>query len=129
VTRVATGAEVRYRPSMPPRFERHLFICTNRRAPGHPRGSCAERGAEALRDAMKGELSSCLAAAASSGAAVDKGRFRVNGAGCLDQCEAGPAVVVYPDQTWYSVSTEEEAREVVRTHLVGGQPVDRLRMK
>ena len=57
-----------------------------------------------------------------------KGKVRVNRAGCLDHCEHGPVVVVYPEAVWYHVPTAEDADEIVNSHLVGGKPVDRLKI-
>ena len=102
-----------------PHFERHVFVCTNRREPGNPKGCCAEKGADEIREFFKKELY----------ARGMKGRVRANAAGCLDQCAKGPTVVVYPEQVWYTVPTVADAREIVEAHLIGGQPVERLRMK
>lgn len=88
-------------------FEFHVFVCTNRRPDGHVRGSCAARGSEALRDYMKVRAKE-----------LGLGRVRVNTAGCLDRCELGPCVVVYPDGIWYRVSTREDVDQVLSEHLV-----------
>ena len=96
--------------------ERHIFVCTNQRPPGHRRGCCADKGGEALRDRSKQEL-----AARGLGA-----RMRANAAGCLDQCATGCTVVVYPDQVWYGHVTVDDVAEIVERHLIGGQPVERL---
>lgn len=104
---------------MTPSFKFHVFVCTNRREPGNPKGCCASKNAEEIRDAMKME-------------AFKRGlkrEVRVNNAGCLDACAEGPSVVVYPEGTWYTVPTVEDAKEIVEKHLVGGQVVERLRMK
>ena len=103
---------------MPPPYERHLFICTNRRPDGSPRGCCATKGGEELRLAFKKELD-----------AQDVKGVRANGAGCLDACEEGAAVVVYPDNVWYGRVTKDDVREIVANHIVNGQPVERLRMR
>jgi len=58
-----------------------------------------------------------------------RGRIRVNSAGCLDQCSHGVAVVVYPEAVWYRGVTLDDVEEIVRTHLSGGTPVERLRME
>lgn len=93
-----------------PAFTHHLFVCGNRRDPGHPRGSCDPDGGEALRSAFKKELKQ-----AGFGSLV-----RANGAGCLDQCEHGPAVVIYPQGIWYGrVTVEDVPRIVSRTILAG----------
>lgn len=101
---------------MPP-FERHVFVCVNRRADDHHRGSCAARGAEELRARLK-------KAAKDAGLT---GRVRVNLSGCLDACEHGASVVVYPECVWYRGVTVDDVDEIVREHLVEGRPVDRLR--
>ncbi len=100
-------------------FEKHVFVCENRRPAGHPRGCCAEKGSEALREVFKEELKRRGLG----------GRMRANSAGCLDQCELGISCVVYPDGIWYSLKTADDVREIVEEHLVGGRPVVRLFMK
>lgn len=102
-----------------PHFDRHVFVCTNRRDPGNPKGSCAEKGSEAVRDEFKRQLHELGV----------KGKIRANAAGCLDQCPRGVAVVVYPEQVWYGGVTVGDVDEIVKSHLLGGVPVERLRMK
>jgi (2Fe-2S) ferredoxin len=53
--------------------------------------------------------------------------IRANKAGCLDQCEHGVTVVVYPEQVWYGFVTVADVPEIVEQHLVGGQPVTVIR--
>ncbi len=104
---------------MPPPYERHVFICTNRRPDDAPKGSCAAKGSEAVRDAFKKEL-----AARGLHHAI-----RANAAGCMDACAHGVSVVVYPEATWYAHVTVDDVAEIVREHLVGGRPVERLVMR
>ena len=52
-----------------------------------------------------------------------------NGAGCLDACERGMAVCVYPDNVWYGPVSKDDVKEIVSTHIKGGQVVERLVMK
>ena len=99
-------------------FERHIFVCTNQRPAGTPRGSCDPEGKRALQSLFK-------AALARRGL---KGRVRANAAGCLDQCEHGPTVVVYPEGVWYGFVTPTDVEEIVESHVVHGQPVERLRL-
>ena len=102
---------------MPP-FERHIFICCNQRPLDHPRGSCDPDADDGLQKAFKKAL-------------ADRGlnrRVRANRSGCLDQCEHGPTVVVYPDAVWYGFVQESDIDEIIDTHIVGGSPVARLRL-
>jgi (2Fe-2S) ferredoxin len=57
-----------------------------------------------------------------------RGRVRVNNAGCLDRCEEGPVVVIYPEGTWYTYVDREDIDEIIEQHLVHGRTVDRLKI-
>lgn len=108
-----------YQPgAMPPPYERQVFVCTNRRPDGSPRGCCASKGGDELRLALKKELD-----------AQEVKGVRANGAGCLDACERGMAMVVYPEGVWYGPVTKDDLQEIVSSHLKGGVVVERLRMK
>ena len=93
----------------PPHFEAHLFVCTNRRLDGHERGSCAARGAERLRDYMKARAKE-----------LGIPGIRVNSAGCLDRCELGPCLVIYPEGVWYRIGSTADVDAVLEAHLVDG---------
>ena len=54
------------------------------------------------------------------------GQVRVNQAGCLDRCQEGPVIVVYPDETWYTYVDKADIDEIIDEHLVGGRVVERL---
>jgi (2Fe-2S) ferredoxin len=98
------------------KFTRHLFVCTNQRpAGGQP--SCGERGAAALLSALQAGLAAHPEACATAA---------VTPAGCLGPCFEGPTLVVYPEGTWYVGVTLADVDEIVREHLVGGRPVERL---
>ncbi len=106
----------REKPTDPkPYYEAHVFSCTNRRPAGHPRGCCAEKGAEELRDHMK-----------SAAKKLGLKNVRINTAGCLDRCELGPTLVIYPEGVWYTCPTKADIDEILQTHLVKGGRVDRL---
>jgi (2Fe-2S) ferredoxin len=98
------------------KFLRHLFVCTNVREPGDPRGCCTARGSAAVLEALKEKAH----------AAGLKRIVRVNKAGCLDQCARGVTVVVYPEAVWYGGVTLADVDEIVERHLVRGEPVRRL---
>jgi (2Fe-2S) ferredoxin len=99
-----------------PAFTHHLFICGNTRDPGHARGCCDPQGQQSLKDAFKRELAR----------AGFKATVRANHAGCLDQCEHGPVVVIYPHGIWYGgVSVDDVPRIVSRT-ISGGEILNDL---
>ena len=93
----------------PPYFEAHVFVCCNRRPDGHPRGSCAAAGSERLRDYMKVRAKE-----------LGLPRVRINAAGCLDRCEAGPCVVIYPDGVWYRISSTADVDAMLERHVRDG---------
>jgi (2Fe-2S) ferredoxin len=97
-------------------YEKHVFVCTNERPPGHPRGCCSAKGSPEIRERLK-------ALVKERGLA---GRVRVNAAGCLDFCETGVSIVVYPENVWYAHVTLTDVGEIVERHLAGGEPVARL---
>lgn len=101
---------------MPHPYEKHVFVCENERPEGNPRGDCTKKGSPAVREKFKAEF-------AKRGL---KGRMRANMAGCLDTCENGCSVVVYPDAVWYGHVTVADVDEIIEKHLLGGQPVERL---
>ena len=101
-----------------PTLSRHVFVCENLRDPSDPRGCCAAKGAADVRSRLR-----VLAKQAGL-----KGRVRVNTAGCLDQCEHGVTIVVYPEAVWYGHVTVEDADEIFTSHVLGGKPVERLRL-
>ena len=102
-----------------PKLERHIFICTNRRSPDNPKGCCAAKDAEKVRSEFKRQVFERGL----------RGRMRANASGCLDQCEHGVTVVVYPEQVWYGGVKPDDVSEIVEQHLVGGVPVERLRIR
>ncbi len=99
-----------------PYFEKHVFVCNNERPDGHPRGDCTKKGGKQVRERFKAEME----------ARGLKGRMRTNMSGCLDSCETGCSVVVYPDNVWYARVTPDDVPEIVEQHLLGGRPVERL---
>ncbi len=104
---------------MPIPYTHHIFVCQNERPEGHPRGCCKSKGSIDLHAALK-------EAVAKAGLAK---RARVNKSGCLDQCEKGITVVVYPEAVWYGRVTLADVDEIVQEHLVHGRPVQRLQLK
>jgi (2Fe-2S) ferredoxin len=81
-------------------YQAHLFICTNDRGEGGKRPSCARRGSNELRSAVK---------------AACKGMpgVRVNASGCLDRCEQGIVAALYPSGEWFEGLTESDVETLV----------------
>ena len=102
-------------PDPPLYYRRHVFCCVNTRAPGHPRGCCSAKDSVKLRAHMK--------ARAKQRGLSD---VRINASQCLDRCEFGPTMVIYPEGVWYAVKTVADVDEIIETHLVGGGRVERL---
>lgn len=99
-------------------LERHVFICTNQRDGDNPRGCCGSKGAAEVRSRLK-------RLAFDAGL---RGRMRINNAGCLDRCEQGVTVVVYPEAIWYGNVTLADVDELFHEHVINGRPVERLRL-
>ncbi len=97
-------------------YERHIFFCLNERKGGE--ACCAHLGAQAGFDRCKSQVK----AAGLAG----PGQVRVNKAGCLDRCAAGPVAVVYPEAVWYTFVDDSDIDEIVESHLKNGQVVTRL---
>ena len=103
---------------MPPPFRKHVFICLNERPPESEKGDCTRKGSPELLKKFKAALRA---------RGLDE-EIRANKAGCLDNCENGCSVVVYPDAVWYGHVTEADVEEIVEKHLIGGVPVTRLQL-
>ena len=97
-------------------YERHVFFCLNERTNGE--ACCAQFKAQEAFDRCKSQVKSAGLAGA--------GKVRVNKAGCLDRCAAGPVVVVYPEAVWYSYVDAQDIDEIVESHLKNGKVVERL---
>lgn len=102
-------------PGPEPFYRYHVFCCTNQRVEGHPRGDCTTRGGLRLRTYMKAKAE-----------LLGLAGVRVNASGCLDRCENGPVLVVYPEGVWYRAESQQDIDEILETHIRNGQPVERL---
>ncbi|VAX22751.1 Ferredoxin, 2Fe-2S [hydrothermal vent metagenome] len=95
----------------------HVFICTNQRPAGNPRGSCAERGSLEVWQKFADILNQTQMFE----------KVLVTGVrSCLGPCQAGPIVVVYPDAVWYKMVTVNDVEEIFESHFKNGKPVERL---
>lgn len=102
---------------LPHVYKYHVFCCAQQRPPGHPRGSCAAQGAHPLWERLGQKIQT-------------QQLLHVGMAwtGCLGFCSAGPLMVVYPEGIWYRPQTPEDIDEIVQSHFIGGEPVERLIM-
>ena len=99
-------------------YLRHVFFCCNQRDNGE--ACCNNHGSQKMRDYAK--------AAVKKLGIAGVGNVRINQAGCLDRCEEGPVIVVYPEEIWYTYVDQEDVDEIIREHLVNGRVVERLRI-
>ncbi|MHB8535415.1 MAG: (2Fe-2S) ferredoxin domain-containing protein [Sulfuricaulis sp.] len=102
-----------------PYYRHHVFFCVNRRQDG--RACCANQHSQEMRDYAKERIKTLGLAG--------KGGVRVNNAGCMDRCEEGPVMVIYPEGTWYTYVDKEDIDEIIEQHLQRGLSVERLKMK
>lgn len=99
-------------------YRHHVFVCCNQREDG--RASCGDHDSQQIRDYAKSRIKNL----GLSGA----GKIRINQSGCLDRCESGPVMVIYPDETWYTFVDEEDVDEIIDEHLLNGRIVERLKI-
>lgn len=99
-------------------FQKHVFFCMNKREDG--RECCMDKGAQAAQKHAKKRIKEMNL--------NGPGKIRINQAGCLDRCELGPVLVVYPEATWYTYVDNSDIDEIIDSHLVGGQVVERLKV-
>ena len=100
-------------------YKHHVFFCTNVREDGC-RESCGKSGAfEAQQHAKKRIKELGL---------NGPGQVRINKAGCLDRCEEGPVVVIYPQGTWYTYVDASDIDEIIDRHLLKDEVVERLKI-
>ena len=99
-------------------YAHHVFFCCNRRDKGE--ACCEDHGASELRAYAKDRVKALKLSG--------EGKVRINQAGCLDRCEIGPVMVIYPDETWYTYIDKADIDEIVEEHLRHGRIVERLRI-
>ncbi|MGA7178659.1 MAG: (2Fe-2S) ferredoxin domain-containing protein [Thiobacillaceae bacterium] len=101
-----------------PRPEKHVFVCSQARPSGHPRSSCTEKGCREVLDEFYFQFQQrqCF----------DK--VAITATGCLGPCGSGPSVLVYPEGVMYGVVTKDDVTAIFEQHLLGGQPVERLKV-
>ena len=86
-------------------FQKTVFVCVNARPDG-ARVSCGNPG--------RGGLELCEALKHGVKELGLKGRVRVAKTGCLDLCEEGPNVFLYPDGEWLSGLQPSDAEALLK---------------
>ena len=96
-------------------YNYHMFCCVNEREKSSSRGCCMSKGSKEVRDYLKKRIKELRIP-----------KVRVNQSGCLDKCEFGPVIVIYPESVWYSIKNpEKDIPEIVKEHLINGNIVKR----
>jgi (2Fe-2S) ferredoxin len=101
-----------------PFFQHHVFFCMNKRDDGRP--SCADCGALPAQKYAKQRIKTLNLSG--------PGKIRINQAGCLDRCDQGPVLVIYPEGIWYTFVDNQDIDEIIESHLINGKIVDRLKL-
>lgn len=101
-----------------PRPQKHVFVCSQQRPPGHPRGSCTEKGCREVLDEFYFQLQQrqCFTQVA------------VTSTGCIGPCGSGPTVLIYPESVMYGGVRKEDVAAIFEQHLLGDAPVARLQV-
>lgn len=99
-------------------YDKHVFFCVNQRAADAPRPCCAHSGAENMLRYAKEKAKTLNTNA----------NIRIQKAGCLDRCELGPLLVIYPEGVWYTYVDQEDIDEILSCHLERGEIVERLQV-
>jgi (2Fe-2S) ferredoxin len=101
-----------------PRPEKHVFICTQNRPQGHPRGSCGSSGSAEILNEFMNEIQSHNLFET----------IALTNTGCMGPCMIGPSVLVYPEGILYGKVKKTDVKTIVEQHLIGGVPVANLVM-
>lgn len=89
----------------------HIFLCGSFRVTGGAQGVCSKKGSMLLMQYLEGEL-----------ADRGMGDVAVSSTGCLNVCDRGPALIVYPENWWYGGIESEEAIDAVIDSIESGVP-------
>ncbi len=101
---------------MTPKYQKHIFICINERDPDNPKGDCARCGGKDIRLKFVQLINQHGL----------RGKVRANKSGCMDVCEMGAAVVIYPDNIWYTQVIVDDVEEIFETSILNNDIVTRL---
>jgi (2Fe-2S) ferredoxin len=100
-------------------YDKHIFICTNQRAAGAQRKSCGEAHGMEIVDAFKKKLKELNLPI----------KLRAQKSGCLDICDFGQTLVVYPEGIFYVGVELSDVDEIIHEHIINDRIVERLRLE
>jgi len=100
-------------------YDKHVFFCINQREEGE--NCCGNHDTQKARDYVKSKVKEL-------GISSRQNNIRINTAGCMDRCDDGPVVVVYPEGVWYTFVDEKDLDEIIEEHLMHGRVVERLKI-
>jgi (2Fe-2S) ferredoxin len=92
-----------------------ILVCQSFRATGEPKGICRKQSNGSLQYIEEGILERGL-------------DCQVAATGCLKQCEAGPVVVVQPENWWFKNVDSEEAIDAILDGIGAGRPAEAYRL-
>lgn len=99
-----------------PKPSKHVFVCTQGRPPGHPRGSCAANNSMPMFQEFMQQFETRGL----------WGKFALTSTGCMGPCDRGANVLVYPEGVMYGAVTKEDVKTIIEEHLLQDKPVERL---
>lgn len=99
-------------------YKHHVFFCCNQRAEGE--SCCNALGATTAQTYAKDRIAELKL--------KGPGKVRINKAGCMDRCDEGPVLVVYPEAVWYTYVDTDDIEEIIQEHLIQGRVVERLKI-
>ena len=99
-------------------FEKLVFCCINKRSDSNPKGCCSLKNSENLQTQLKIKIKDLK---------LNK-KIRINKSGCLDRCDLGPVMVIYPEGVWYTFKNSEDIDEIFNSHLLNNKIVERLKI-
>lgn len=99
-------------------YQKHVFFCCNQRQ--NQEACCNNHGATEIQAYAKQRIKAL--------GLNGPGKVRMNKAGCLDRCQEGPVMVIYPEAVWYTYVDRADIDEIIDSHVINGKPVERLRI-